>query len=206
MNVFVLNTGRCGSTTFIKACSHIKNYSSSHESRVHLLGQARLSYPQNHIEADNRLSWLLGRLHNSYGNNAMYIHLTREKNATARSFARRVNHGIMRAYANEIVVNDSVENDPMSLALDYCDTVNQNIEYFLKDKDRTLLLSLENIQEDFEKFWNFIGAEGDLDAALSEWKVSYNASQTDSSSNLIKRLVNKLRRILYKLPDFIKSS
>jgi len=42
MNVFVLNTGRCGSTTFSKACQHVSNFTSQHESRVGLLGDARL--------------------------------------------------------------------------------------------------------------------------------------------------------------------
>lgn len=56
MNVFVLNSGRCGSTTFIAACRHITNYSSGHESRATLIGEERLAYPTQHIEADNRLS------------------------------------------------------------------------------------------------------------------------------------------------------
>ncbi len=56
MDVFVLCTGRCGSTTFIKACAHITNYTAAHESRTGLLGSDRLDYPGKHIEADNRLS------------------------------------------------------------------------------------------------------------------------------------------------------
>ena len=62
MNIFILNTGRCGSTTFIKACEHIKNYTCAHESLLTEIGAQRFNYPQDHIEADNRLSWLLGRL------------------------------------------------------------------------------------------------------------------------------------------------
>ena len=41
MNVFILNTGRCGSRTFARACAHITNYTSAHESRSGL-HQARL--------------------------------------------------------------------------------------------------------------------------------------------------------------------
>ena len=44
MNVFVLNTGRCGSTTFIEACRHITNYSAAHESKTGRLGPARLRF------------------------------------------------------------------------------------------------------------------------------------------------------------------
>ena len=56
MNVFVLCTGRCGSTTFACACRHIENYTAAHESRSHLAGPERFAYPEDHIEVDNRLS------------------------------------------------------------------------------------------------------------------------------------------------------
>ena len=36
MNVFVLCTGRSGSVTFYNVCKHIKNYTTSHESRKNL--------------------------------------------------------------------------------------------------------------------------------------------------------------------------
>ena len=85
MNIFVLNTGRCGSTTFIKACQHIQNFTASHESRSVFTGNQRLAYPRNHIEADNRLSWFLGKLDQEYGDNAVYVHLLRDRAATARS-------------------------------------------------------------------------------------------------------------------------
>ena len=88
MNVFVLNSGRCGSMTFIRACRHIRNYSAGHESRVQLLGEQRLAYAPDHIEADNRLCWLLGRLDAAYGEHAYYVHLSREPAATAVSSTR----------------------------------------------------------------------------------------------------------------------
>lgn len=176
MNIFILNTGRCGSTTFIKACQHINNYSSAHESRVTLIGEQRLNYPENHIEADNRLSWILGRLDSIYGDTAFYVHLSRDKNKTAESFIKRTEFGIMKAYREGILMQEQ-ENDPtLELAQDYIDTVESNIALFLKDKTNTLKFSLENAEQDFTKFWQAISAEGDFDAAIAEWKTSYNAS------------------------------
>ena len=101
MNVFVLCTGRSGSTTFYRACRHITNYSAGHELNTSEVGRARLDYPEDHIEVDNRLSWLLGRLDQAYGDRAFYVHLTREEEATARSFDRRwaSRYSIIRAYA-----------------------------------------------------------------------------------------------------------
>ena len=82
-NVFVLCTGRCGSTTFDRACRHMTNWTAGHETRSHLTGPDRFAYPPRHIEADNRLSWMLGRLEQAYGADAAYVHLTRDAEAVA---------------------------------------------------------------------------------------------------------------------------
>lgn len=176
MNVFILNTGRCGSMTFIKACEHITNFSSAHESRCDRLGDARLAYPDNHIEADNRLSWFLGRLDNHYGNNAMYVHLMRNSHDTASSYAKRLfPGGIIPAYRNGILQYLPDDISDMSVSLDYYDTVSSNIEHFLKDKTRKMEFNIENAKEDFKKFWELVGAEGDIDAALAEFDIAYNS-------------------------------
>ncbi len=176
MNIFILNTGRCGSTTFIKACQHIDNYSAAHESRSTLIGEQRLSYPENHIEADNRLSWILGRLDSVYGDKAFYAHLSREKNTTAESFAKRNEFGIMKAYREGILMQEQKNDSALELAHDYIETIESNIALFLKDKTHTLEFNLENAEQDFARFWQAINAQGDLEAALAEWNTSYNAS------------------------------
>jgi hypothetical protein len=176
MNIFVLNSGRCGSTTFIRACRHISNYSALHESRCGMLGAERLNYPANHIEADNRLSWFLGRLDRQYGDNAFYVHLRREHDATARSFARRKEFGIMNAYRNGILLELQGAPGAHDIARDYLDTVEANIECFLKDKGRKMVFQLETAKADFTTFWQCVGADGNLDAALQEWEQHYNAS------------------------------
>ncbi|MDH5785527.1 MAG: hypothetical protein OEZ16_07960 [Chromatiales bacterium] len=176
MNVFILNSGRCGSTTFIRACSHITNYSAGHESRAGIVGPDRLRYPANHIEADNRLSWYLGRLDRHYGDGARYVHLLRDRETTAASFARRHEFGIMQAYREGIVLEMEGEPDAMAIARDYLDTVTANIEHFMQNKSHTMTIQLERAEEGFVTFWEWIGAEGDLSAALAEWQVRHNAS------------------------------
>jgi len=162
--------------TFIKACEHITNFSSAHESRCDRLGDARLAYPDNHIEADNRLSWFLGRLDNHYGNNAMYVHLMRNSHDTASSYAKRLfPGGIIPAYRNGILQYLPDDISDMSVSLDYYDTVSSNIEHFLKDKTRKMEFNIENAKEDFKKFWELVGAEGDIDAALAEFDITYNS-------------------------------
>jgi hypothetical protein len=178
MNVFILNSGRCGSMTFIQACQHITNFTAGHESRIRLIGAERLAYPDNHVEADNRLSWLLGRLDRAYGNRAFYVHLTRDHDAAAASFAKRSDFGIMKAYREGILLEGEESQTNREIALDYLETVDANIALFLKYKRNRLAFRLENAKKDFRTFWEWIGAQGDLEKALAEWDNLYNVSVT----------------------------
>jgi hypothetical protein len=177
MNVFILNSGRCGSTTFIKACRHITNFTSAHESLLSQAGPQRFNYPSNHIEADNRLSWFLGRLDQAYGNDAFYVHLQRNTEDTVSSFAKRIDFGILKAYEQGILMHEQHLLAAEEIARDYLQTVNANIRLFLKDKSRKMAVSLETVKSDFTNFWDSINAQGDLEAALREWDTQYNASE-----------------------------
>ena len=155
MNVFVLCTGRCGSTSFTRACEYITNFSSAHESRCRFLGAKRFEYPKNHIEVDNRLSWLTGRLDEVYGDEAFYDHLKREDSLVAKSYIKRYGMGIMKAYRGYgIIMGLSEATEPMSVSRDYCDTVNANISLFLKNKSKKMQFNLESYEEDFSELWD----------------------------------------------------
>lgn len=175
MNIFVLCTGRCASMTFARACAHMANYSAGHETRSGLIGADRLSYPPNHIEVDNRLAWFLGRLEVAYGNAATYVHLTRQRAATAESFLHRYDAGIMGAYHRQILMGLSPRTDPVDVCLDYVDTVTRNIASFLQNKSLVVAVRVESAREDFRHFWQAIDAVGDLNAAIAEWDIRHNA-------------------------------
>lgn len=176
-NVFVLCTGRCGSVTFAKACSHLTNFTTGHESRVRSPGVERVAYPANHIEIDNRLSWFLGRLQQRYGDDAFYVHLTRDRDAVARSFNRRwhLRSSIMRAYTEQICMTSP--KDPLAACYDYVDTVTSNIEAFLRDKPNVFRMRMEDHAHRFPAFLTWISAEGDIGASTAEWGTTYNRSQ-----------------------------
>lgn len=157
MNIFVLNSGRCGSTTFIRSCEHISNYTAGHETLTNNLHHQRLAYPNNHIEADNRLTWFLGRLDEKYGNNAFYVHLTRDFEKTVNSFLKRMDYGIMKAYKEGILMHALQADDIKAvsdehIASDYIQTANSNITLFLKDKTNKMNFQLENSKQDFSDF------------------------------------------------------
>jgi len=174
MNVFVLTTGRSGSLTFAEACRHITNYTTGHETRVGLVGEARLAYPDGHIEIDNRLAWFLGRLEMSYGDGAYYVHLRRDDEATAASHVKRWNKPAMRSYRKGILWGVDAGVDRMAMARDLSLTMNSNIEHFLRDKSKVMRMDIETAAGTFPAFWEAIGAEGDLAAALAEFSTRHH--------------------------------
>lgn len=164
-------------TTVSKACSHLLNYSSGHETLTGKLGSSRFNYPKFHIESDNRLAWLLGRLDEKFGDKALYVHLTRNNRDTAKSFAKRQG-GIMAAYQGSGIIMGLMEEDQVTVAEDYVNTVTKNIELFLTDKSHKMKLRLEHGKQDFRSLWEEIEGEGDLNSALCEFDVKYNKSQS----------------------------
>ncbi len=190
MNIFVLCTGRCGSLTLAKACSHITNFSAANDSRALLIGKERLAYPSNHIEIDNRLVWFLGRREEKYGDDAFYVHLMREKEGTAVSHNKRWENekSIIRAYGKGILMSDHCN---VEICRDFYETVNANIAAFLRGKRLKMVFRMENAVADFSKFWAVIGAEGDLESAIREWAVKYNSSQPSSPpANAQKKIID----------------
>lgn len=202
MRVFVLNTGRCGSLTFAKACSYITNYSTGHESLAPYYGEQRLEYPDGHIEVDNRLSWFLGALDTRFGNQAFYIHLRRNPEHVAKSFFMRwrpfrlrrvfgttkaafrdpytVPINVIQAFSNSLIMPNSLtrtKRERLELCRFYVDTVNSNIRMFLKDKTQVATIDIESPSVPFTYFWDAIGAEGDFKAALKALSTSYNANR-----------------------------
>jgi len=168
MNVFVLTTGRSGSLTFAEACRHISNYSTGHETRVGLIGPDRLAYPADHIEVDNRLAWFPGRLEAAYGDDAFYLHLRRDAEATAASMAQRWSKPAMRSYRQGILWDVDPATDRFVLARDLVETLDSNIRHFLRDKSESMTIDIETATDSFPTFWQRIGAEGDLESALAE--------------------------------------
>ena len=152
MNVFVLCTGRCGSVTFAEACKHITNYTTGHESHTKCRGAARMAYPENHIEVDNRLVWFVGALHKKYGKGAFYVHLLRNEEDTAASFAKRADRGIIAAYKDAILLRCPGKIPAINICRDYCHTVNENIRYFLQDKPHQMTIDIESAVDVFPEF------------------------------------------------------
>jgi hypothetical protein len=200
VRIFVLTTGRSGSLTFAMACSHITNFSSAHESRAALIGDSRFAYPDDHIEIDNRLTWFPGPLATRFPD-ARYVHLVRDHAATADSYlqrwprppataigrmrlartARPPGALLMPAFANGIVMRWAAwpEHERRGVSEFMIETINANIREFLKGRDH-LTVELEAAADGFGRFWDWIGATGDKEAAVHEWSVRHHARRATS--------------------------
>lgn len=164
MRIFVLSTGRCGSTTLAKACSHITNFTSGHETNR---GRVSLVYKDQHIEIDPHLTFNMPALKQLYPE-AFFVRLWREKEACVKSLSKR---GSMRrlwiphAYQKK----EATAEDALLAAEYFYEFFNGIIKKFT-----AFDIQMENFREDFKSFWQIIGAEGNLEQALNELVVKYN--------------------------------
>lgn len=183
-NVFVLGTGRCGTTAVAEACKHLTNYTAGHETRTRLVGVERLSYPDRHVEVDNRLAWFLGGLDQRYGHEPLYVHLRRDPEKVARSFLQRWDTppvSIIKAFHQSLLVHGRPwpEDQRLDVCRYYVETVTANIELFLRDKPNQMTVWLEEAADWFPAFWNRIGGRGDLDASMAEFGKQHAATGED---------------------------
>lgn len=195
MRVFVLGTGRCGTTTFAKACAHLSNYTAGHETRIAQIGESRFSYPDGHIEADNRLVWFLGSLAEHFdGTDVFYVHLRRNPEDVIRSFDGRWNGevSIIRAFGYDITCGSANVADADAITRFYIDTVTANIEDFLRDR-QSMTMRLEEMPNIFPQFLNRISAKGDIDAAIKEWSIPHNARPTRGKTRVAFRRLRRLQ-------------
>lgn len=184
MNVFVLCTGRCGSVTFAKACSHLSNYTASHEANRDKLGKARFAFPDNHIAVDPRFSYCIGRLDRYHGRNAFYVHLTRDPEAVINSYIVKANRNKGAAFVSHCRMMSAREFILGDMVRDMVDNMLSNITLFLKDKDY-MTIDIDTAAQAFPSFCQRIGAEGDVSAAIREFSVHYNATpeQTEDKTD-----------------------
>jgi hypothetical protein len=204
MRVFVLCTGRNGSTSFAKACQYSTNYTAGHETKTRALGDARFDYPDNHIEADNRMSWFLGEMNEKFGDTPYYIHLKRDFDKTVNSFMNRWGgrESIIEAYCEGMKMTPPEKLNQaqrLEICKDYVNTVTINIDDFLSDKSKVMEINIENIKADFPKFWEAIGAEGDLEMALKTFDTMHNASPKGKVDALLQSSRYRIKLLLLKI-------
>jgi hypothetical protein len=181
MKVAVLTAGRAGSMSLYKACQHVRNYSTGHDSKEGLLAAQRVVIADSHIEIDTRFAWMLGPLHEVNGDSIHFVFLTRNLDASAASFNRRWagSKGIIRGYCESILQRDKPAED-LAIARDLVTTVEANIRTFLETRKHSII-RLEDWRTDLAAFFADIGAEVDFEAAAASFAERHNASRESSA-------------------------
>jgi hypothetical protein len=173
LNVFVTGTGRCGSVSFWRACQHITNYTAFHESPCGLL-----SYPDLHIEVNPQLRYVIEIVARRHPD-AKWVHLVRDREQTAASLARLDGGNWLRSFCP--FMNTVMPcGDPIERARRVYDIITAQIDASLAASvpaENRMEVHLSSIGEDWPKFWQWIGAAGDLESSLKSWETPYNTSE-----------------------------
>jgi len=171
MRVFVTGTGRCGTKTFAMACRHMTNFTSGHETHAGRIGD--LDYPDGHIEADPHLVHVLPLMLDKYPG-ALWVHLLREHETAVPALARRPSLDHYAAFCFQARRSPSRR---AAAAMLYANTV-ALLKRLLPEG--SMVVQLEQAQDQWPAFWEWIGADGDYEASAAEWDRRYNASKDAS--------------------------
>jgi hypothetical protein len=179
--VFVVGTGRCGTTAFARACEHITNYTVAHESHAGVVGWERLCYPDRWIEVDPHLAWTLPLIMERYPL-ALYVHLWRPESDVVASWLRRGidPHGgpapLIDVMFQTRCVGLSESDYEVALRVLYRSVMRQ-IEFNLEHEGvRSVRYAIHHADEWWPSFCWLIGAEGDLEAGRAEFERRHNAT------------------------------
>jgi hypothetical protein len=103
----------------------------------------------------------------------------------------------MAAYREAILMGGTEQALPRDYADDYIQNVTLNIRHFPQDQSRVLHVALETVEQDFPAFWKRIGAQGNLDAAMAEWRQRSNTGESYVATwqaSAPSRLLRKIRQ------------
>lgn len=181
IRVFVLTTGRTASKTFVCACQHLDGMTAGHETNVRKIS-GRLDYPDNHVEVDNRLVWFLGGLGGRYDDDrTFYVHLTRNTEKVVESYLLRwhMTVSVVRAFYHGILMAPK-KPDPETARQSnrlFVETVDENIRYFLKNRNNWAHVSVENLEQDFLAFMTAAGLTGDRETIKRELRDIKNVNK-----------------------------
>jgi len=192
-NIFVISTGRTATTAFARAAACLPGYTSAHESRSMQPFASRLNYPDNHIEADNRLLFYLPQLENRYGNSAYYVLLKRDPSLIASSYAKRwhLTVSIVRAWTHGVRMIPRVRTAEIEQCChDFVSYADSTLSLFLSRQKNVMEFYVSDATNEFIRFSQWIGIDKPPQSALKVWDSRHNKNY---KSNLINGFRMRLR-------------
>lgn len=167
-NVFVVGTGRCGTTTFAAACRYATNKTVSREGQAGGVYQLD-KYPDSHIEVDAPLAFWMPRLRLLYPG-CRFVHLVRYADRDG-CLASMVTHDpdICRFFGQ--MVYHFADCEPMDGAAALYEIVNDMI-----GGPDVLRVRLREVKERWGQVWEWMECEGNFEQSREEWNVRHNSS------------------------------
>jgi hypothetical protein len=185
VNVFVVGTGRCGTSTFYQAARTIVGFTAGHETTAGTVPSWQ--FADQHIEVAAQLVYGIPRLRATYPD-ARWVHLVRDREPCVRSLARQCWES-MAAFAKQWFLCDH----PADVALaaeQFHDLTNELIEALLPP-DATMKIRVEELVEAWPRFCEWIGAEYDEEAAAGILHRKYNPGTARGRDNFIEDTLPK---------------
>lgn len=177
MRIFVTGTGRCGTSTFYHACTHIKNFTCGLESISGSVSQH--DYPDNHIEISSQLVPAIGYLCFKYPR-SVWVHLIRDKVQCMASLKANCPRAL-RAYSL-LYFQGIFTSELDKVAEIYYDLTNCQCRWAMP-QSRTYTIRMETAARSWASFWETMGFEGDFNDSLSEWNRQYNPTGNRGRDN-----------------------
>ena len=176
MQIFVVGTGRCGTSTFYNACQHVTNYTCRHEiCYLHLIKQQLI----NAIEVNGGLTFFIPQLRRQY-QRAKWVHMIRDREACIKSLAEQAGQSV-RYWANVWLQWESSDAElPVAAGLFY-DSVNDLIVSQLPE---VFTFRLESAYEqDWPEFWDWAKCKGRFESSRVVWRRHYNSGEFRGRDN-----------------------
>lgn len=165
MNIFVVGTGRCGSTTFAAACKHAVNMTAGHETAAGRIYD--FIYPPNHIEVDPPLTFWINKLR-SYYPGCKFVHLIREVDREGCIHSLAVNDPDICQWFGRMIYHF-----PECQPSEGAEAIYEIMNSIVQGED-VLRIRLVDVKERWWQVWEWMGCKGDFYRSLKEWDVKYN--------------------------------
>lgn len=177
MRVFVVGTGRCGTSTFYQAAKSIEGYTCGHESEA-----ARIpswTFPDNHVEVAAQLVYAIPLVLEKYPD-SKWVHLIREREACVDSLAHQV-WASMAAFAQQWFMCDHPA-DVVKTAAKFYDMTNALIPALVPEK-QLMTIHLETLRRQWPDFCTWIGARYFGDVVDEVFEKRFNPGNARGRDN-----------------------
>ncbi|WP_127116203.1 sulfotransferase domain-containing protein [Shimia sediminis] len=164
-----------------------------HETRVKETYETRLNYPNNHIEADNRLTFFLPQLTEKFGNDAVLVIVVRDRKKIAASYSKRwFKTNLPKLYSQGILLRDFHENSD-TLLEGMVDWMYDTIFFCSKYWKHVVIFDLENPREGLSALAEKITFDVDkAEAAYYETFENRNNLEVRNKISILKYSVTNL--------------